>query len=99
MAYLGKSRNVRPGCYASPSFGFSMPYPGSPNGSPVLLISPMESATSLIRHNERNSRYSSGSKSSSGGAWQSKNGGDIEECYGSSLLEEFKNIKKRCLEL
>lgn len=99
MAYLGKSGNASPGCYASPSFGFAMPYSGSPNGSPVLPGSPMASATSPIRHNERNSRYSSGSKSSTGGAWQSENGGDIEERYGSSLLEEFKNNKNRCFEL
>lgn len=99
MAYLGKSGNASPGCYASPSFGFAMPYQGSPSGSPVLPGSPMASATSPIRHNERNARYSSGSKSSSGGAWQSENGGDVEERYGSSLLEEFKNNKNRCFEL
>ena len=99
MAYLGKSGNASPGCYASPSRGFSMPYPGSPNGSLVLPGSPMESTTSPIRHNELNSPYSSASKSSSGGAWQFKNWGDTEERYGSSLLEEFKNNKNRCFEL
>ena len=98
MSYLGKSGNASLGCYASPSFGFSMPYPGIPNGSLVLPGSLMASATSPIRHNERNYRYSSGSKSSSGGAWKSKNEGDIEEHYGSSLLEEFKNNKNRCFE-
>ena len=99
MVYLGKSGNASPGCYASPSFGFAMPYSGSPNGSPVLPGSPMASATSPIIHNERNSHYSSGSKSLSRGAWQFKNWGDIEERYGSSLLEEFKNNKNQYFEL
>ena len=80
-------------CCASPSFRFSMTYLGSPNGSPILSGSPMASATSPIRHNERNSLYSFGSKSSSRGAWKSEIWGDIEEHYGSSLLEEFKNNK------
>lgn len=99
VPYLGKGGNASPGCYVSPSFGFAMPYPGSPIGSPVLPGSPMASTSSPIRHNERNPRYSSGSKSSSVGGWQSENGGDIEERYGSSLLEEFKNNKNRCFEL
>ena len=51
MAYLGKSGNASLGCYVIPFFGFSMPYLGSPNGSLVLPGSPMESATSPIRHN------------------------------------------------
>ena len=99
MVYLGKSGNASLGFYASSSCGFDMPYPGSPNGSPVLLGSPMASTTSPIKHNERNYCYPSASMSSSGGAWQSKNWGDIEERYGSSLLEEFKNKKNRSFEL
>ena len=94
-----KSGNVSPGFYAISSFGFSMPYPGSLNGSIVLLRFPMESAPSPFRHKEQNSCYSSGWKSSSMGAWKSKNGGDIEERYSSCLLEEFKNNKKWCFEL
>eukprot|EP01018_Ginkgo_biloba_P012627 Gb_30039 [translate_table: standard] len=102
MPYLGKGGNPNAGYYGNPSLGFVMPYQGSPIGSPVLPGSPMATVTPPMRHNERSPRILSGAKNLSGGitgSWQLENGGDKEEHYGASLLEEFKNNKNRCFEL
>ncbi|XP_042512338.1 pumilio homolog 4-like isoform X2 [Macadamia integrifolia] len=57
-------------------------------------------AGSPIRQNERVSRFPSVIRSSMGmGSWHSDNGGNMEESFASSLLEEFKNNKTRCFEL
>uniref|UniRef100_A0A0D6QS73 PUM-HD domain-containing protein n=1 Tax=Araucaria cunninghamii TaxID=56994 RepID=A0A0D6QS73_ARACU len=101
MPFVGRNGIASSGYYGSPPFGFAMPYGGSPIGSPVLGSS-MIPGTSSVRHNERSLRHPSGSKGSPGGvigSWHPENEADIEERYGSSLLEEFKNNKNRCSEL
>uniref|UniRef100_A0A0C9SAH0 TSA: Wollemia nobilis Ref_Wollemi_Transcript_3604_4174 transcribed RNA sequence n=1 Tax=Wollemia nobilis TaxID=56998 RepID=A0A0C9SAH0_9CONI len=101
MPFLGKGGTLNPGYYANPSFGLAMPYPGSPITSPVLPSSPVAPASPPVRHGDRSHRFPPPRGSTGGivGPWHSENGGNMEDTYGSSLLEEFKNSKTRCLEL
>ncbi|KAH9301707.1 hypothetical protein KI387_013290, partial [Taxus chinensis] len=102
MPFLGKGAALNAGYYANPAYGLAMPYPVSPNLSPVLPSSPVAPASPPVRHSDRSHRFSPGPRSSNGGIvgpWHPENGGNMEEAYGSSLLEEFKNSKTRCLEL
>ncbi|XP_040365431.1 pumilio homolog 1 isoform X2 [Rosa chinensis] len=64
---------------------FGAPYMGSP-----------------VRHSDRNLRFSSGMRNMSGGlmgAWHSETGGNFDESFASSLLDEFKSNKTKCFEL
>eukprot|EP01018_Ginkgo_biloba_P032471 Gb_28529 [translate_table: standard] len=102
MPFLGKGGTLNPTFYGNPSYGVAMPYPGSPIASPVLPSSPVAPASPPLRQNERSPRFPPGARSSAGGfvgSWKSENGGNMEQTYGSSLLEEFKNSKTRCFEL
>eukprot|EP00253_Pinus_taeda_P030777 PITA_30777 len=102
LPYLGKGGSLNPAYYPNPSFGLAMPYPGSPIASPVLPSSPVAPASPPIRSNERSHRFPTGARSSAGvvvGPWHAENGVNMEDAYGSSLLEEFKNSKTRCFEL
>lgn len=102
LPYLGKGGTLNPAYNFNPSFGLAMPFPGSPIASPVLPSSPVAPASPPIRPNERNHRFPTGARSSSGvvvGPWHAENGVNMEDAYGSSLLEEFKNSKTRCFEL
>lgn len=85
------------GYYGSPAFGVGMSYPGSPviPNSPVGPGSPM-------RHSELNMRFPSGMRNLAGGvmgAWHLDAGGNLDEGFASSLLEEFKSNKAKSFEL
>ncbi|WCJ20487.1 pumilio 2 [Euphorbia peplus] len=85
------------GYYGNPAF-VGMSYPGSPLASPVIPNSP----GSPMRHNEMNMRYPSGLRNLAGGImgpWDLNGGSNLEESFASSLLEEFKSNKAKCLEL
>ncbi|CAI0412052.1 unnamed protein product [Linum tenue] len=90
--YLGKSGSLNHNYYGNPSYGLGMSYPGSPlvgSGSPG-------------RHGERSLRFPSGMRNLSGGgmgSWHSEAGGNLNEGFPSSLLDEFKSNKTKCFEL
>ncbi|KAH8499162.1 hypothetical protein H0E87_017903 [Populus deltoides] len=89
------------GYFGNPGFGVGMSYPGSPLASPVIPNSPVGPG-SPIRHNELNMRFSSGMSNLAGGImgpWHLDAGCNIDESFASSLLEEFKSNKTKCLEL
>ncbi|CAI0393066.1 unnamed protein product [Linum tenue] len=77
-----------------------MSYHGSPLASPVIPNSPVGPG-SPIRHNDLNMRFASGMRSLGGGGimgpWHLDGG--VDESFASSLLEEFKSNKTKCLEL
>ncbi|KAF8403099.1 hypothetical protein HHK36_011193 [Tetracentron sinense] len=97
--FLGKSGGLNHGYYGSPAFGLGMPYPGNTVANSVLhSVGP----GTPIRQKERISHFPSTIRSSTGGSmgsWHSDNGGNMEETYASSLLEQFKNNKTKCFEL
>ncbi|XP_077226162.1 pumilio homolog 1-like [Tasmannia lanceolata] len=99
MPFLGKSSGLNHGYYGNPGFGPGMPYPGNPLTSSAI---PSVGGVSPIRQNERIQRFPSMMRNSAGGnmgSWHSENGANMEESFGSSILEEFKNNKARCFEL
>ncbi|KAJ0987799.1 hypothetical protein J5N97_006155 [Dioscorea zingiberensis] len=101
MPFLGGSEGLNPSYYGNPPFNLGMPYPGSPLASPVMPASPVGPG-SLHRHGERSMRFPSGLRNLNGGVmgpWHSDNIGSLDENFPSSLLEEFKSNKTRCLEL
>lgn len=102
MPYLEKNGTVNSGYFCNPSYHVASPYTNSPISSPVLPSSPVAHITPSFRQSERSSRITSNTRSSVGGVvglWRSENGNDIEEKYGSSLLEEFKTTKTRSFQL
>lgn len=99
--YIGKSGSLNHGYYGNPSFGLGMSYPGSPLGGPLLPNLSVGSG-SPVRHGERNLRFSSGMRNLTGGlmgAWNSEGGGNLDESFPPSLLDEFKSNKTKCFEL
>lgn len=101
VPYMGKSSSLNHGYYGNPAFGLGMSYPGSPLGGPLLPNSPVGSG-SPVRHSERNMRFSSGMRNMAGGlmgGWHSEVGGNLDEGFPSSLLDEFKSNKTKCFEL
>ncbi|KAF8396804.1 hypothetical protein HHK36_018437 [Tetracentron sinense] len=99
--FLSKSGSLNHGYYGNPTFGLGMSYPGSPLASPLLPNSPVGPG-SPIRHNERNMHFPSVMRNLAGGvmgAWHSEAGGNMDESFASSLLEEFKSNKTKCFEL
>nr|DAD28248.1 TPA_asm: hypothetical protein HUJ06_029716 [Nelumbo nucifera] len=101
VPFLGKSGGLSPGYYGNPAFGLGMSYPGSPLASPLLPNSPVGPG-SPIRHNERSLRFPPGMRNLTGGvmgSWHSEAGGNMDESFASSLLEEFKSNKTKCFEL
>ncbi|KAL5991828.1 hypothetical protein ACLOJK_012739 [Asimina triloba] len=98
VPFLGKSASLNHGYYGSPAFGLGMSYPGSPLASPVLPTSPVGPG-SPIRHTDRNIRFPSGMRLPGGvmGSWDV--GGNLDDGFASSLLEEFKSNKTKCFEL
>ncbi|KAK7262492.1 hypothetical protein RJT34_30066 [Clitoria ternatea] len=86
------------GYYGNPAYGVGLSYPGSPMANSVST-SPVGSG-SPIRHNDLNMRFASGMRNLAGimGPWHVDTG-NIEESFASSLLEEFKSNKTKCLEL
>ncbi|XP_010535464.1 PREDICTED: pumilio homolog 2-like [Tarenaya hassleriana] len=72
-----------------------MSYPGSPLANPGFPNSPVGSG-SPMRHNDLNMSYPSRMRNLAGG-WHLDAG--LNEGFGSSLLEEFKNNKAKCFEL
>lgn len=101
MPFLNKGGALNPAYYANSAYGLAMPYQVSPNLSPVLPSSPVAPASPPVRHSDRSHRFSPGRSATGGiiGPWHSENGGSMDESLGSSLLEEFKNSKTRCIEL
>lgn len=102
MPYLEKNGTVNSGYFCNPSYHLALPYSNSPISSPVLPSSPVAHITPSFRQSERSSRITSNPRSTVGGVvglWRSENGSDIEEKYGSSLLEEFKTTKTRSFQL
>ncbi|XP_058099325.1 pumilio homolog 2-like isoform X2 [Magnolia sinica] len=100
LPYLNKSSALNHGYFGNPTFGLGMSYPGSPLSSPVIPASPLPG--SPIRHNERNIRFPSGMRNLAGGvmgSWHPDAGGNLDEGFASSLLEEFKSNKTKCFEL
>lgn len=100
--YLEKNGTVSSGYFCNPSYHLPSPYTNSPISSPVLPSSPVAHITPSFRQIERSSRITPNTRSSVGGAvglWRSESGSDIEEKYGSSLLEEFKTTKIRSFQL
>ncbi|XP_065877724.1 pumilio homolog 2-like isoform X2 [Euphorbia lathyris] len=88
------------GYYGNPAF-VGMSYPGSPLASPVIPNSPVGPG-SPIRHSDLNMRYPSGLRNLAGGImgpWHLDAGSNLDESFASSLLEEFKSNKTKCLEL
>ncbi|KAK2968527.1 hypothetical protein RJ640_009372, partial [Escallonia rubra] len=101
LPYLGKSGSMNHGYYGNPAFGLGMSYPGSPMGGPLLPNSPIGSG-SPVRHGDRNMRFPSGMRNLAGsvmGSWHSEAGGNLDESFPSSLLDEFKSNKTKCFEL
>ncbi|KAJ4832652.1 Pumilio 3, partial [Turnera subulata] len=87
--------------FGNPAFGVGMSYPGSPLASSVIPNSPVGPGSPL-RHGEMNMRFPSGMRNSTGGImgpWHLGAGFNMDESFGSSLLEEFKSNKTKCLEL
>lgn len=100
VPYLGKSASLNHGYYGNPALGLGMSYPGSPLAGPLLPSSPVGSG-SPVRHGERNIRFS-GMRTLSGGvmgAWHSESGGNLDETFASTLLDEFKSNKTKSFEL
>ncbi|KAK9282909.1 hypothetical protein L1049_011134 [Liquidambar formosana] len=101
VPYLSKSGSLNNGYYGNPAFGLGMSYPGSPLAGPLLPNSPIASG-SPVRHSERNARFPSGMRNFAGGvmgAWHAEMGGNLDESFASSLLDEFKSNKTKCFEL
>lgn len=101
VPYMGKSSSLNQGYYGNPGFGLGMSYPGSPLAGTLLPNSPVGSG-SPVRHSERNLRFSSGMRNMTGGlmgGWHSEAGGNLDESFPSSLLDEFKSNKTKCFEL
>ncbi|OVA17818.1 Pumilio RNA-binding repeat [Macleaya cordata] len=101
LPFLGKSSGLNHGYYGNPTYGLGVSYPGSPLASPVLPNSPVGPG-SPMRHNERNMRFPSGIRNLAGGmmgSWHSEAGGNMDESFASTLLEEFKSNKTRSFEL
>ncbi|KAJ9175746.1 hypothetical protein P3X46_014270 [Hevea brasiliensis] len=101
VPYLGKSGSLNQNYYGNPAFGLGMSYSGSPIGGPLLPNSPIGSG-SPVRHSERNMRFTTGMRNLSGGvmgSWHSESGGNLDESFPSSLLDEFKSSKTKCFEL
>ncbi|CAN1846737.1 Pumilio homolog 2 [Linum perenne] len=85
--------------YGNPAYGGGMSYPGSPLTSPIIPNSP-GGPGSPMRHNDLNMRFASGMRNMGGGImgpWHLDGG--MDESFASSLLEEFKSNKTKCLEL
>lgn len=101
VPYIGKSGSLNHNYFGNPTFGLGMSYTGSPLGGPLLPNSPIGSGVP-VRHSERNMRFSSGMRNLSGGlmgSWHSEAGGNLDESFPSSLLDEFKSNKTKCFEL
>ncbi|XP_055962190.1 pumilio homolog 2-like [Mercurialis annua] len=96
----GKSGSNHHSYYGNPAFGVGLSYPGSPLASSVIPNSPVGPG-SPIRHNELNMHYPSGMRNLAGvmGPWHLDAGCNMDESFASSLLEEFKSNKTKCLEL
>ncbi|XAR66261.1 hypothetical protein NMG60_11012428 [Bertholletia excelsa] len=101
LQYLGKSGNISHNYYGSPTFGPGMPYPVSPLAGPLLPNSSIGSG-SPVRHRERTMRFPSGLRNLAGnvtGSWHPETGGNLDEHFAPSLLDEFKSNKTKCFEL
>ncbi|XP_038711210.1 pumilio homolog 1-like isoform X1 [Tripterygium wilfordii] len=86
--------------YGNPAFGLGMSYPGSPMG-PLLQNSPI-GLGSTVRYGDRNMQFSSGMRNISGGtlgSWHSEASSNLGGNFASSLLDEFKSNKSKCIEL
>ncbi|KAH6810918.1 pumilio 2 [Perilla frutescens var. frutescens] len=83
------------GYYGNPAFGIGLSYPGSPLSSPAIPNS-AGGPGSPIRHGDFNMRFPGGLRNAAGsviGPWH------LDPSFSSSLLEEFKSNKNKCLEL
>ncbi|RZC75895.1 hypothetical protein C5167_001287 [Papaver somniferum] len=101
LPYAGKSGGMNQGYYGNASYGLGgMSYPNSLI-NPILPNSPVGPG-SPMRHSERNMRFASGMRNLGGnvtGSWHSEVGGNMDDSFSSSLLEEFKNNKTKSFEL
>ncbi|CAN6442742.1 unnamed protein product [Victoria cruziana] len=100
--FLGKTGGLNHGYYGSPPYGVGMPYPANSLASSILPGSPGGPGSPPLRQNERNLRFPSVMRGLGGGimgSWHPDNGGNLDESFAASLLEEFKSNKTRCFEL
>ncbi|KAI3987077.1 hypothetical protein MKX01_036867, partial [Papaver californicum] len=101
VPYAGKSGGVNQGYYGNASYGIGGMSYSNPMINPILPNSPVGPG-SPMRHNERNMRFASGMRNLGGsvmGSWHSEAGGNMDDSFSSSLLEEFKNNKTKSFEL
>ncbi|XP_019234842.1 PREDICTED: pumilio homolog 1-like isoform X2 [Nicotiana attenuata] len=100
LSCLGKSGGLNNGYYGNIALGVNMSYPGSPLAGAALHNSPFWPG-SPIRYGERNMHFPSGMRNLSGvmGAWHSESSSNLGESFASTLLDEFKSNKSKCLEL
>ncbi|KAI3993431.1 hypothetical protein MKX01_007876, partial [Papaver californicum] len=101
VPYAGKSGGVNQGYYGNASYSIGGMSYSNPMINPILPNSPVGPG-SPMRHNERNMRFASGMRNLGGsvmGSWHSEVGGNMDDSFSSSLLEEFKNNKTKSFEL
>ncbi|VFQ81198.1 unnamed protein product [Cuscuta campestris] len=87
--------------YGNPTLGVGMSYPGSPLAGSILPNSPFGPG-SPVRYGGRNVHFGSGMQNLGAGvmgAWHSDSASYLGQSYASSLLDEFKSSKTKCLEL
>lgn len=98
--FLSKTGPSSPGYYGNTAFGMNMSYPGSSLASPILAS--QIGSGSPVRHAERNMHFHPGLSNLAGGimgSWSTSPNGNLDDCFPSTLLEEFKSSKTRCFEL
>ncbi|XP_020527207.1 pumilio homolog 1 isoform X1 [Amborella trichopoda] len=98
MPFLSKSDGLNHGYFGNGSCGVGMQYSEFPVANSLLSAS--LGVGNPIRQGERNHRFPA-MRSSAGatGSWHSENGGNMEDCFASSMLDDFKSNKMKCFEL
>ncbi|XP_042044040.1 pumilio homolog 1-like [Salvia splendens] len=98
---FGKLSTMNNGFHGNYAFGLGIPHLGNHIRSPMFPNCPIASGGS-DRNVEQIMCFPSTLRNmahSFGGPWPSEHGCDLEESFATSLLDEFKGNKTRCLEL